>query len=89
MKRCLHASDEREDRDDNTGSSIWMSRNKDIMFETSCDPLDPRSDGYCHYFGLHGCADKAIAMMDYLCDEEGVRDPETIWAEAVYYREWM
>jgi hypothetical protein len=66
---------------------IWTSRNKDIVFETSCNPLE--CDGYCHYFGLHGRADKAIAMYDYMLDAEGVRDPDTIWAEIGWVREWI
>lgn len=68
---------------------MWMSREKDVVFETSCNPADPGTDGYCHYLGLHGCADKAIAMYEYLRDRDGVRDPETLAAEMAWYREWI
>jgi len=46
-------------------SWIWMSRSKDVVFETSFNPI---VDGQCHYFGLTGIADKAIAMYNFMHD---------------------
>jgi len=89
MRWCPYVRDGRDETEYDIKTSIWMSKNKDIVFETSRDPLDPQNDGYCHYLGLHGRADKAIAMMDYLCDKEKVRDPPTIWEETAHSRQWI
>jgi hypothetical protein len=65
-----------------------MSRTKDIVMESSMNPL---KYGYCHYFGLTGAADKAMAMYDYMHDNfEGGDDDEmyTIWAEMTWNREY-
>jgi hypothetical protein len=73
-------------------SWIWMSITKDVVFETSHNPLD---NGYCHYFGLTGVADKAIAMYNFMHDnyedsEGGEDEPTmtTVWAEMTWVREY-
>jgi hypothetical protein len=43
---------------------VWLSRTKDIVIETSCNPL--QQEGYCHYFSLHGRVDKAILMFNFM-----------------------
>jgi len=43
---------------------IWLSRSKDIVFEALNDPL--KRNGHCHYFGLTGVADKAVAMYNFM-----------------------
>jgi hypothetical protein len=68
-----------------------MSRKKDVVFETSQNPL---TNGYCHYFGLTGVADKAIAMYNFMHDNydreynEDKPDMTTIWAEMLWDREY-
>jgi hypothetical protein len=67
-----------------------MSRKKDVVFETSQNPLN---NGYCHYFGLTGIADKAIAMYNFMhdnnveCDKDEP-DMRTMWEEMVWIREY-
>ena len=61
---------------------MWISRKKDIVFETSVNPL---KNGYCHYFGLTGVADKAIAMYNFMHDNEGEL---TMWEEMIWDREY-
>jgi hypothetical protein len=63
---------------------IWMSRKKDVVFETSANPLE---DGYCRDFGLTGVADKAIAMYNFMHDNYG-EDELTIWAQMTWSREY-
>jgi hypothetical protein len=68
---------------------IWISRTKDIVIETRVNPLN---DGYCHYFGLTGAADKAIMMWDFMYDKNrGDRGSEegemaTVWDEMSWDR---
>jgi hypothetical protein len=59
-----------------------MSRNK-------MNPL--KDSGYCHYFGLTGVADKAIAMYNFMHDNCGEYDKDepkmtTQWAEMEWPR---
>ena len=69
-----------------------MSRKKDVVFETSRNPF---KNGYCHYFGLTGVADKAIAMYNFMHDNCGERDEDsdepdrtTRWEEMTWSREY-
>jgi hypothetical protein len=68
-----------------------MSRKMDVVFETLQNPL---KNGYCHYFGLTGVADKAIAMYNFMHDNYGERDEDdehdmtTSWAEMTWVREY-
>jgi hypothetical protein len=68
---------------------VWLSRSKDIVFETSCNPLT--NNGYCHYFGLTGVADKAIAMYDYVHDGYSIEESDetgTFWDEMSWSRDY-
>lgn len=67
---------------------IWQSTTKDIVFETMCDPRDPMRRGYCHYFGLTGRANTAIAMYRFLT-QTVTDEPETDWNQAGWLREWL
>ena len=69
---------------DDPPQNVWLSRSKDIVFETSGNPL--KNDGYCHYFGLTGVADKAIAMYDYVHDKYGTDEMGTTWEEMSWSR---
>jgi hypothetical protein len=60
---------------------MWISRKKDIVFETSVNPLE---HGYCHYFGLTGVADKAIAMYNFMHDNYEL----TMWEEMTWVRDY-
>jgi len=71
---------------------IWMSRTKDVVFETSQNPL---VDGFCHLFGLTGVADKAIAMYNFMHDKHEEFDTSeaesamsTLWEEMTWDREY-
>jgi hypothetical protein len=68
---------------------IWLSRSKDVVFEASCNPL---KQGICHYFGLTGVADKAIAMYNFMHDNynDCGEDDEiaTFWTEMSWGREY-
>ena len=52
-------------RTDTLYDYIWLSRSKDIVFESSMNPL---IEGHCHYCGLTGVADKAIALFNFVHD---------------------
>jgi hypothetical protein len=67
------------------GQWIWLSRKKDIVFETFMNPL---KRGSCLYFGLTGVADKAIAMYNFVHDnaEEYMEDGRTYWADLTWER---
>ena len=71
---------------------IWLSRSKDIVFESSTNPLN---DGYCHYFGLTGVADKAIALYFFVCDHYVHFDDQSEdkigvhWADLGYGRDYI
>jgi hypothetical protein len=67
-----------------------MSRSKDLVFETSCNPLTANSNGYCHYFGLTGVADKAIAMYNFMHDRHSRSSDEigTIWEAMSWGRDY-
>jgi hypothetical protein len=69
---------------------IWMSRTKDVVFETSRNPLE--CAGVCHYFGLTGVADKAIAMYKFMYDNHESKIGEvpvtTTWEEMTWSREY-
>lgn len=56
--------------------SIWISRTKDIIFETEHHPLSPKGGGYCHSLGLTGNANKAIAMYNFMHDNYADSYPE-------------
>jgi hypothetical protein len=66
---------------------MWMSRTKDIVFETYHNPLE-NEEGYCHYFGLTGSAKKAEDMYRYMYDG-GRQHTHAEWAEMGYVREWI
>jgi hypothetical protein len=69
---------------------IWLSRSKDIVFETSSNPL--KRDGYCHHFGLTGISDKAIAMYNFMHDhhtEEETSDMGTHWEDMCWDRQYI
>ena len=64
---------------------IWISRGRDIVFETLSNPLER---GYCHYFGLHGSAKKAKDMYQYMYD--GARQGTNAHYEEIgWFREWI
>lgn len=67
---------------------IWISRTKDIVIETSNNPLE--EDGYCQHFGLTGVADKAIAMWEFMHYkfEEQYGGMPTIWVTMLWSRDW-
>jgi hypothetical protein len=68
---------------------VWLSRSKDLVFEASCNPLT--ANGYCHYFGLTGIADKAMAMYDYMHDNHSRRESDergTFWEEMSWSRDY-
>jgi len=67
---------------------IWMSRAKDIVFETSINPLEWHEEGYCGYFGLHGSAKKAKDMYQYMYDG-GRQRTDAEWEEMGWVREWI
>ena len=72
-------------------SYIWMSRTKDVVIETVLDPL--AEDGYCHFFGLTGAADKAVAMYNFMHDKHDDSDDApamtTIWTTIGWGREFI
>lgn len=49
---------------------VWVSKTKDITFESISNPLDldPRYDSLCGSIYLHGRADKAIDMFNFMYD---------------------
>ena len=72
-------------------SYIWMSRTKDVVIETVLDPF--AEDGYCHFFGLTGVADKAVAMYNFMHDKYDESDDApamtTIWTTIGWGREFI
>jgi hypothetical protein len=56
--------------------------------------VNPLNDGYCHYFGLTGAADKAMMMWDFMYDkhrwDRGSEEGEmaTVWDEMIWEREY-
>ena len=70
---------------------IWLSRSKDVVFESFLNPLN---DGCCHYFGLSGVADKAIVLFNFMRDNNGEcedRSDEigTYWGDMSWEREYI
>jgi hypothetical protein len=67
-----------------------MSRTKDVVLETSYNPIGGRKlAGFCQYLGLTGVADKAMAMYEFMYShksdsEEDEFDMTTRWAQMTW-----